>query len=168
MRLSVCSRKKSLIYTYMFCLHCNSPIPEKRKFCSSSCSASFNNKGLNRHRTDKSYCPVCNRRKSNGLKTCSRLCAGSLRKKSKEHKNILNRIAQSKYRAKKYRTLDPTANKQKIKEIYINCPKGYEVDHILPLSKGGKHHENNLQYLTILENRKKNNRMVLPPGFEPG
>ena len=36
------------------------------------------------------------------------------------------------------------------------CPKGYEVDHIVALAVGGSHHQDNLQYLPILENRKKN------------
>lgn len=52
------------------------------------------------------------------------------------------------------------ANIDKIKEIYANCPPGYEVDHIIPLQGklvSGLHVENNLQYLTISENRKKSN-----------
>lgn len=39
--------------------------------------------------------------------------------------------------------------------FYENCPEGYEVDHILPLSLGGKHCLSNLQYLTAKENRFK-------------
>ena len=35
----------------------------------------------------------------------------------------------------------------------------HEVDHIIPISKGGKHHENNLQILTAIENRKKYNKL---------
>lgn len=34
-----------------------------------------------------------------------------------------------------------------LKEIYRKCPKGYQVDHIFPLSKGGLHWPDNLQYL---------------------
>lgn len=34
----------------------------------------------------------------------------------------------------------------------------YHVDHILALAKGGKHHPNNLQLLTALENNKKGAR----------
>lgn len=54
------------------------------------------------------------------------------------------------------------ANKEKIREFYLNCPKGYHVDHIVPL-KGkdvsGLHVENNLQYLPALQNIKKGNRV---------
>lgn len=47
-----------------------------------------------------------------------------------------------------------------IKEIYRNCPKGYHVDHIIPISKGGLHHEDNLQYLTPHENRSKGDKII--------
>ena len=47
----------------------------------------------------------------------------------------------------------------KLKEIYENCPEGYEVDHIIPLSRGGLHHQDNLQYLTREQNRSKSNRI---------
>lgn len=42
-----------------------------------------------------------------------------------------------------------------IGRFYKNCPKGYEVDHIIPVSRGGKHTLSNLQYLTREENRRK-------------
>ena len=42
-----------------------------------------------------------------------------------------------------------------IGRFYKNCPKGYEVDHIYPISKGGKHRLNNLQYLTKSDNCSK-------------
>jgi hypothetical protein len=55
------------------------------------------------------------------------------------------------------------ADTQKIKEIYINRPEGYHVDHIIPLrgkTVSGLHVENNLQYLTIMDNSKKHNKFI--------
>jgi len=40
--------------------------------------------------------------------------------------------------------------------FYANCPKGYEVDHIIPIAKGGLHILENLRYLTKSENRRRN------------
>jgi 5-methylcytosine-specific restriction endonuclease McrA len=45
-----------------------------------------------------------------------------------------------------------------IKYFYRNCPKGYEVDHIIPISKGGTHTLSNLQYLKPRQNRRKAGR----------
>jgi len=45
--------------------------------------------------------------------------------------------------------------KKAIGRFYKNCPKGYEVDHIYPIAKGGKHTISNLQYLTAEENKRK-------------
>lgn len=46
-----------------------------------------------------------------------------------------------------------------LQKIYETCPKGWEVDHIHPLSKGGLHSPENLQHLTRSENRKKSNKI---------
>lgn len=47
-----------------------------------------------------------------------------------------------------------------IGKFYKNCPKGYEVDHIIPISKGGLHKLSNLQYLTFKENRSKKDKIL--------
>lgn len=52
-------------------------------------------------------------------------------------------------------------DKEKIRLMYENCPEGYEVDHIYPLqgkNVSGLHVPDNLQYLSIEQNRKKSNK----------
>jgi hypothetical protein len=43
----------------------------------------------------------------------------------------------------------------KIRAFYKACPKECHVDHIIPVSKGGNHRLENLQYLPIEQNRRK-------------
>ena len=62
--------------------------------------------------------------------------------------------------AKKKNQTPLNADIPAMQQFYINCPTGYEVDHIMPISKGGLHSIENLQYLTISENRKKSNKIL--------
>jgi uncharacterized protein YjcR len=68
--------------------------------------------------------------------------------------------ANARYRARLKNQVVEGEDLSLIKEFYKNCPPGYEVDHIIPLSKGGLHTLSNLQYLTITENRRKSNKIV--------
>jgi hypothetical protein len=73
------------------------------------------------------------------------------------------RAITAKYRASQLKATPKFANLKKIKEIYKNCPKGYHVDHIVPLQGKevcGLHVEYNLQYLTKSENLSKSNIFV--------
>jgi len=73
------------------------------------------------------------------------------------------RAVTAKRRAMKLKATPKFANLNKIKEIYKNCPKGYHVDHIIPLQGKnvcGLHVEWNLQYLTPSENSAKSNKLI--------
>lgn len=100
--------------------------------------------------------------------------SNKIKKKYKEkHKNdpsyqakILNYSA--KRRAQKRNCIDDdTKDDNKIKKIYqiakkLNIEAGfckYHVDHIIPLSRGGKHHQDNLQIILAEENLKKSNKL---------
>ena len=81
-------------------------------------------------------------------------------RRTPEQKAAKNRSGVSRYRARKNNATCPTANTKLMKLIFEKCPVGYDVDHIISITKGGKHHEDNLQYLPRIENRKKGNRDV--------
>jgi len=75
----------------------------------------------------------------------------------------LRRAAWAKRNAIKLKATPKFANLEKIKEIYKNCPKGYHVDHIVPLNSKlvcGLHVEWNLQYLTPSANLTKSNKLI--------
>lgn len=65
----------------------------------------------------------------------------------------------AKYRANKNRALTNDANLSVIKAIYKDCPAEHDVDHIIPLSKGGLHHEENLCYLPSALNAAKKDKL---------
>ena len=68
------------------------------------------------------------------------------------------------YRAERAHRVVPWTETEKINVFYAECPKGYHVDHILPL-KGtlvsGLHVLSNLQYLPAKENIAKSNKVDL-------
>jgi len=81
------------------------------------------------------------------------------RKKNPGHRNALS----AKYLIDKWKRTPKWADQSKIIEIYKNCPKGYHVDHIIPLrakNVSGLHVHYNLQYLPAIENMRKNNRYI--------
>ena len=101
------------------------------------------------------------------LRFCSHSCSSEFRYLGEDHKRaVLNSIA-ARRRCRIRDAFDETADQQKINEIYCKAKQlteetgiSYEVDHIIPISKGGKHHEDNLQIITMSENRKKHNKII--------
>lgn len=78
-----------------------------------------------------------------------------------ERGKALHRQNETKRRAELKKKVPKWANLEEIKQFYLNCPEGYEVDHIIPLVNddvSGLHTIENLQYLTGEENRKKSNK----------
>jgi len=64
------------------------------------------------------------------------------------------------YRMRKQNQVPPWADIEKIKQIYLSCPKGWHVDHVVPLkgkTVSGLHVETNLQHLPAIENIRKRN-----------
>lgn len=96
---------------------------------------------------------------------CSHKCAqlASRVEKDESHykrKRAVANEAWQRYHAKQKAQTPINADRKLIQQIYENCPEGYEVDHIIPISKGGLHHQENLQYLPWLENRRKGNKVI--------
>lgn len=86
-----------------------------------------------------------------------------------QRKRVRNkqRMYQQKRRASIREQFPEDANLTLIQEYYIMAEKmtaetgvPHEVDHIIPISRGGLHHQNNLQVLTRTENRTKGNKLI--------
>lgn len=92
---------------------------------------------------------------TDGLATKCKLCCSNYQK---EHSYIYSN-AKARRRSQIISTIS-NIEIQKIKEFYKNCPPGHHVDHIVPLSKGGTHTLDNLQYLTAYENLSKGDKIL--------
>lgn len=152
------------------CTKCNSVLPyenRKNRFCSISCSSAGNKNRLSHGKYQKKECPVCNT--VTHSQYCSKKCAGIGRSKYKTDEERIHarrrmqRESYARYTAKKKYQTPVDEDLSAIKEFYKKCPDGHEVDHRIPISKGGPHSITNLQYLTISENRKKWCKIMEPP-----
>ena len=153
------------INSTMKCKECQVELTKngQKKFCSSSCAAKANNRGRRRHGQPPTDCLVCGKKTASARrKYCSSTCAGiSIRKNRPiEEQRKIDRMSFMKYYMKKRSQTPTNADHELIKEIYTNCPDNMEVDHIIPVSLGGLHHQDNLQYLTSEENKRKGNRVA--------
>ena len=117
----------------------------------------------------KANCSVCGMtdiKKTPASKTAN--CKNAIHARRKEIRNGIkfekipekyskaaSKEAVHRNRAKRKGQLPVDADVNLMRNIYAECPKGYEVDHIEPIAHGGLHHQNNLQYLPIEQNRRK-------------
>jgi 5-methylcytosine-specific restriction endonuclease McrA len=136
------------------------------KFCSRSCAATFNNTATPKRTATIYNCAHCNKEFTGNGKYCSTPCYDFDRRKYKTKEELIEatrkkvREVSANYRASVRNQTPPDADRKAIREFYDRCPDGHEVDHIIPISKGGLHTLSNLQYLTIQENRRKSNKII--------
>lgn len=96
--------------------------------------------------------------KNNKSYTCKSCC----KKQTKEYRKLhpeVTKASNAKRRALTKDGLDVNTDYKLVTLIYSNCPTGYHVDHIVPLSKGGLHNETNLCYLPSTLNLKKSDKL---------
>lgn len=157
----------------MKCLRCQTDLFNKtqKKFCSRSCAASHNNTGRRRHSNPLSRWSIVKSCKTCGKETsrpvfCSDKCNPKKLNLTLEEKQRRKRAkhneAWHRYMAKRKNQTPINVDIQALQKIYLECPNGYEVDHIHPISRGGLHSPENLQYLPIKENRKKWAHIMAP------
>jgi 5-methylcytosine-specific restriction endonuclease McrA len=153
-----------------FCAQCTVKLPQDKKnnkFCSRSCAATFNNKVVPKKVAVLHTCPFCSKAFKGEGKYCSNECFQQDRQvfldpaDKKQYKQIKKREISMRYNRRKKEQTPPDADKKAIKQFEDNCPDGYEVDHIIPISKGGLHTLSNLQYLPMIENRRKSNKIIV-------
>ena len=144
---SFCSRSCYVSYnatTINNCLKCGKET--KSKFCSRSCSASYNN-SIKPKRVAKPKPP-----KQEKVQI-------SPEEKYKAYRARMNE-ANARYISRRKFQTPADEDVKALQEFYANCPTGYEVDHIITISKGGLHSLSNLQYLPWQENRRKSNKIT--------
>lgn len=117
-------------------------------------------------------CSTCSENKSNKLffKNASNKdgleysCKDCKKIYVKKHYNkVARQISARTCHLKRKNRVPEWANLDKIREIYKNRPKGYHIDHIVPLNGKdvcGLHVEYNLQYLPASLNMSKGNKWV--------
>lgn len=146
------------------CKHCNTILPYAKRgnnYCNRLCAAPHRNadvKGV--FKLPRHKCEQCD--SLTLTKYCSKICCGKARQlvfNSPEEKLAYkrNRVREvsANYRARLHNQTPFDADRPAIRAFYALCPVGSEVDHIIPISKGGLHTLSNLQYLTQYQNRSK-------------
>lgn len=89
-------------------------------------------------------------------------CKEKDKRYAQNNKGIVNAKV-AKRRASKLQATPLWVDILQLKQVYISCPKGMTVDHVIPLNNSivcGLHVPWNLQYLTRSDNSNKSNKLI--------
>jgi 5-methylcytosine-specific restriction endonuclease McrA len=146
---------------YKTCIKCGG---SERYTSNGNCVKCEREKGLAKLLDDELMAPYRTKEKQqkNRERRRQTIRENSKRYSQTEKGKISSSISSSNRRARVLSQIPETADFEKIKEIYAECRKisketgiPHEVDHIIPIAKGGLHHQDNLQIITQKENRSK-------------
>jgi hypothetical protein len=159
--------KKVIKKQQLICVNCSTVFQGyHKKFCNNFCYKSWLEKQPKKSYylkkpVNKIVCKLCNKgfETNNQRKVfCSSRCR--IRSSKIKHKHIW-KIYKRLRDIQKQKSFPKWINKKELINIYKQCPKGYHVDHIIPLSHPdvcGLHVPWNLQYLPLEENIFKSNK----------
>ena len=99
-------------------------------------------------------------KRGSGHQSYCKSCASEHNRLYKQANRERATAREAQRRAKKLNATPQYANLEMITAIYKHCPEGYHVDHIIPLAKGGKHHQDNLCYLPASFNISKSDKLL--------
>lgn len=146
---------------YKICTKCGG---SERYTSNGSCVKCEREKGLKKLLDDQLMAPYRTKEKQqkNREKRRETIRENNKRYSQTEKGKISSCVSASNRRARVRNQIPDTADFEKIRQIYAECRKisdetgiPHEVDHIIPIAKGGFHHQDNLQIITQEQNRRK-------------
>jgi hypothetical protein len=147
-------RSNSILSQLFTCIQCGPVLC--RKLINSHCNKCYT-KIYRAKKSSLKICPSCNLEK----KFSTTICRGCETFKWRLKNPGKNVAYVAKRRASKANATPIWSDLKLIDEFYKKCPKGMEVDHIIPINSDkvcGLHIVGNLQYLSKKENAHKNNQ----------